>query len=153
MAVVDHDKCHSPRAKDAVELLDAALGVLDVVDHPMRVDEIEGLVGKWQVRGRSSLQVAWETLKFEATTRELKRCHARVDRGVSSAVTSELHSVSPDPAPDLEDIASCPPWELGDLGYVRLERIAVTLNFSEELRTPSLVIGEPEAGLIGGPEI
>ena len=153
VAVIEHHERRAARPKHPVKLADRGLRLRDVVDHAVRVHEVEALGAEGQHVRRRKLEVTAEPFLLEAPRRELERRSAGVDTRVASACAREAHAVGSDAAAHLEHRPARPALEADELGDVRLERVAVTLHLGEEARRSGLGHGEAETRLIGAPEV
>jgi len=87
-------------------------GIRGVLDDPMRVDQIEGAVRKWQMLAVADEELASERLLFEIRLREADRGRGQVDTRHACASPGEPGQVHGRTAPDLEDRAAAVAFEV-----------------------------------------
>jgi hypothetical protein len=127
-SVIHHHDGRSARAQHALELVDRALRLRYMMDHAVRIDEIERLVFERQVGDRAPHELGGSSLELQATPGEIDRGVALVDTRVARSRAHESHSVCRDPASGFEHVLAGPTLELHELQDVWLERKATRLH-------------------------
>ncbi len=111
-----------------------------MVEDSPGVDPVEARVVEGELLGVGDLEAAdpvGDAVALEALADELDRTRGEVDAGDASAGAGELEGVGSQPGADLEDLQVPGAGEVGEMGDVGLELVALALDLGEELRVPT----------------
>ncbi len=87
-------------------------GIRGVLNDPMRVDQVEGAVRKWQMLAVGDEELALKRLLLEIRLREADRGRGQVDARHACASPGKPGQVHARAAPDLEDPAAAVAFEV-----------------------------------------
>ncbi len=151
--MIQHDDQASARSEHTEDLADRLVRVRCVMQHTMRINEVEGTGGHVEVLRVAYRDVPLEIEQCEAPLREGNRAGRQVDARVASTGPGELHGIGAKAAPDLEYVQPPCGAEIDSVRDVRLERIAVPLDALEECRRAPFLVHELGSAGTAIPEV
>src|SRR5258708_38513417 len=109
-----------------MRLVDGALGIRCMMQHSVRIEQVEAGIGEGQTFGvRDTQGCRDKTLLRKALLHHSDRALGEVDPSITGTGAGKVDRIGAEPTTDLEDVAAAPVWKIDDRGYVRFGRIAV----------------------------
>src|SRR5215475_1702212 len=123
-----------------MDFVDGALSVGRVMQHSIRINNIETRVTEWQAFAIGDGKLAILAVEDEMLPRGLDRTRCQIDAGDFRAAARELQKVRAHAAADFEQVLAGEIIEPHDFGHPRrIFLITVTLNLVKELAGAELM--------------
>jgi hypothetical protein len=117
-----------------MHLLDGAMGIRRVMQHPPRVDEIKTLRLKRQRFRVRNEKIGLKVFEFEAFANERDRCFCEIDSSQFRTRAGEADEVGARANADLQHPTPSPALEVGKSWNKRLKPVPCLLDLGKKLR-------------------